>query len=217
MCSSVLPGWCVHEVYPCRIIHLLEIHEWIFMRLCYIDEPWMSIRVFLSEWIFRHGYYYGHAWILQPGHWPVYHLGTALLGCKSMESLGRCWFVKSFVMVGFRSPRALFIYILIDWLSIREIRMYLVIRLAYSESRKAAKECLEPTTDSCNTRPYQQKTQGLRVMISGEQKALIYDWYPVDILDSRLLDSIETWLCSAIFKSITLWLQSTDIYDCAIL
>jgi len=32
-------------------------HEWISMSLCYIHEPWMSIRVFLSEWIFRHGYY----------------------------------------------------------------------------------------------------------------------------------------------------------------
>ena len=33
---------------------------WISMCLCYIQEPWTSIRVFLSEWIFRHGYYHGH-------------------------------------------------------------------------------------------------------------------------------------------------------------
>jgi len=29
------------------------------MRLCYINEPWMSIGVFLIEWIFRHGYFHG--------------------------------------------------------------------------------------------------------------------------------------------------------------
>jgi len=46
--------------YPCRIIHLLKIHKWVSMCLCYIHEPWMSIRVFLSEYIFRHGYYHGH-------------------------------------------------------------------------------------------------------------------------------------------------------------
>jgi len=43
--------------YPSRIIHLLKRYEWISMRLCYIYKPWMSIQVFLSEWIFRHGYY----------------------------------------------------------------------------------------------------------------------------------------------------------------
>jgi len=41
------------------------------MCLCYIHEPWMSIRVFSSEWIFRHGYYQDQvmdiAWTLQPG------------------------------------------------------------------------------------------------------------------------------------------------------
>jgi len=26
------------------------------MCLCYIHEPWMSLRVFLSDWIFRHEY-----------------------------------------------------------------------------------------------------------------------------------------------------------------
>jgi len=26
----------------------------------YVYEAWMSIRVFLGEWIFRHGYYHGH-------------------------------------------------------------------------------------------------------------------------------------------------------------
>jgi len=27
--------------------------------LFHVHAPWMSIRVFLSEWIFRHGYYHG--------------------------------------------------------------------------------------------------------------------------------------------------------------
>jgi len=46
--------------YPCRIIHLLKIYKWISMSLCYIHEKLMSIRVFLSEWIFRHEYRHGH-------------------------------------------------------------------------------------------------------------------------------------------------------------
>jgi len=28
--------------------------------VCYIHETWIPIRVFSSEWIFRHGYYHGH-------------------------------------------------------------------------------------------------------------------------------------------------------------
>jgi len=28
--------------------------------MCLRYKPWMSIRVFLSEWIFWHGYYHGH-------------------------------------------------------------------------------------------------------------------------------------------------------------
>jgi len=27
--------------------------------MLYIHEPWIFIRIFLSEWIFRHGYYHG--------------------------------------------------------------------------------------------------------------------------------------------------------------
>jgi len=38
----------------------IENTQWISMCLCYIHEPWMSIRVFLDEWIFRHEYYHGH-------------------------------------------------------------------------------------------------------------------------------------------------------------
>jgi len=37
-----------------------------------LHEPWMSIRIFLSEWIFR--FSMGIAWILEPG-W---------LGCVSL-------------------------------------------------------------------------------------------------------------------------------------
>jgi len=25
-----------------------------------MHEPWMSIQIFLGEWIFQHGYYHGH-------------------------------------------------------------------------------------------------------------------------------------------------------------
>jgi len=32
----------------------------IHVCICYINEPWMSIRVFLNEWIFRQGYYHGY-------------------------------------------------------------------------------------------------------------------------------------------------------------
>jgi len=42
--------------------------------------------------------------------------------------------------------------------------------------------------------------KGLQLMISGVQKALISRWYPFDILDIRLLDSVETWLFSAVSK-----------------
>jgi len=41
--------------YPCRIIHLLKKYKRIS-----IYEPWISIRGFLSEFIFRHGFYHGH-------------------------------------------------------------------------------------------------------------------------------------------------------------
>jgi len=38
------------------------------ISLCYIHEPRISIQVFLSEWIFRHGYYrMDNARILQTG------------------------------------------------------------------------------------------------------------------------------------------------------
>jgi len=50
----------VSTPYPCRAIHLLKIYECIFMCLCYIYEPWMSILVFSSEWNFEHGCYHGH-------------------------------------------------------------------------------------------------------------------------------------------------------------
>jgi len=36
--------------YPCRMTHLLEIHKWISISICYIHEPW--IRVLLSDWFF---------------------------------------------------------------------------------------------------------------------------------------------------------------------
>ena len=47
-------------------------------------------------------------------------------------------------------------------------------------------------------------TNGWQLMISGEQKALISGWYPwypypLDALDIRLLDLVETWLFSAVF------------------
>ena len=42
--------------YPHRIIHLLKIHKCISILLYYNNKPWMYIRVFLSECIFRQGY-----------------------------------------------------------------------------------------------------------------------------------------------------------------
>jgi len=32
----------------------------MYMCPCYVHAPWMSIRVFSNEWIFRLGYYHGH-------------------------------------------------------------------------------------------------------------------------------------------------------------
>jgi len=42
--------------YPWRIIHVLKIPKWISMYLCCSHEPWTALRVFLNEWISRHGY-----------------------------------------------------------------------------------------------------------------------------------------------------------------
>jgi len=49
-------------------------------------------------------------------------------------------------------------------------------------------------------------------MISGVQKALIFGWYPVNIFDIRVLNSVETWLFQQFFKFFTLWPLSTDIW-----
>jgi len=48
-------------------------------------------------------------------------------------------------------------------------------------------------------------------MISGLQNALISGWYPVDMLDIKLLDSVETWLFPAIFRAI--YYLTTDIWQ----
>jgi len=56
MISSVV----VSMQYSCQIIYLLKRHKWVSMCLCSIHKPWMSIRVFLSKWIYRHGYYHVH-------------------------------------------------------------------------------------------------------------------------------------------------------------
>jgi len=45
--------------YPFRIIHSLKKREWISVGPYHVNAPRMSIRVFLSEWIFRQGYYHG--------------------------------------------------------------------------------------------------------------------------------------------------------------
>jgi len=45
---------------PCRIMHLLKTLKSISKCVCFIHEQWMSIRVFLSGWIYRYGYYHGH-------------------------------------------------------------------------------------------------------------------------------------------------------------
>jgi len=45
--------------YPCRIIYLLKIHKWICMYLGNIHYHGYPFG-YLSECIFRHGYYHGH-------------------------------------------------------------------------------------------------------------------------------------------------------------
>jgi len=47
---------CPCNIHVCRIFHLLKIHKWKSIYLYYISQPPMSIRVFLSGWILRHGY-----------------------------------------------------------------------------------------------------------------------------------------------------------------
>jgi len=49
-------------------------------------------------------------------------------------------------------------------------------------------------------------------MISGVQKALISRWYPVDILYIWFLNSVETWLFSAIFQ---VFYSLTIVYNLA--
>jgi len=39
-----------------------------------------------------------------------------------------------------------------------------------------------------------------QLMISGVQTALISGWYPIDILDTRLLKSVKTWVFQSIFQ-----------------
>ena len=62
-------------------------------------------------------------------------------------------------------------------------------------------------------------TRAWQFMICGGQKALISGLYPVDICDIQLLDSVETWMFSAIFQvfylvpllSIDIWMISWHI------
>jgi len=84
--------------------------------------------------------------------------------------------------------------------------------------------CFIPKLDTGGHRcSLNRNSKGVTTRISGVQKVLIYGWYPVDILDIQLLDSVGTWLFLAIFQgfySLTtvhgylaiIWVYPADIF-----